>query len=340
MRQAVMTRPGEIAFRDVPVEATGKGRLRLRMRRIGVCGSDIHVWHGKHPYTSYPVVQGHEVAARVDEVGEGVQGFRVGDLVTVQPQVVCGRCHPCTHGLYNDCNELKVMGFQTTGMASDFFVVDAEKCIVLPEGMSEEHGAMVEPLAVACHAVSRYGDVRGKTAVVVGGGPIGNLVAQTLQARGAAKVLLTEVSAYRLDVARRCGIAAVDPRGTSLREVIAAHLGPDGADAIFECIGSPATLKEEIDVARKGSTVVVVGVVPDLCSVDMGFVQDHELTIVGSAMYRVEDYRAAIALLAEGRIALDALVTHHVPFTRYADAYRLIEEQKDRAMKVMIDMER
>ncbi len=340
MKQAVMSKPGEIFYQEVPVPEMGPNQIKVKMLQIGVCGSDIHVWHGKHPFTSYPVVQGHEISARVEAVGAHVRGFKVGDLVTIQPQVVCGTCYPCTHGMYNDCNSLKVMGFQTTGMASEYFVVDADKALVLPEGMSEEHGAMIEPLAVACHAVGRAGDVAGKRAVVTGGGPIGNLVAQVLKARGAKAVLLSEVSQYRLETAAKCGIQTINPQKEKLQDAILSHFGSDAADVIFECIGNPAVLKEVIDIARKGSTVVVVGVVPGACEINMSLLQDHELTVLGSAMYRVEDYMAAIELVNKGEIEFDALITHRVGFSEYSNAYRLIEEQKDKAMKVMIDMNR
>ena len=338
MKQAIMLKPGEIVFQDVPVPAMGSKQIKVKMLKIGVCGSDIHVWHGKHPYTSYPVVQGHEMSARVVEAGSEVTNVKVGDLITIQPQVVCGKCYPCTHGLYNDCNELKVMGFQTTGMASEYFVADAEKALKLPDDMNDEHGAMIEPLAVACHAVSRYGSVSGKNAVVIGGGPIGNLVAQVLLARGAKKVLLSEVSAYRLETAKKCGISTVNPTEKLLQDAIYQSFGSDAADVIFECIGSPTTIKEAVQIARKGSTIIVVGVVPDLAPINMGFVQDHELSIIGSAMYQTNDYLSAIELVGQDKIAFDALITHHVAFSKYPDAYQLIEEQRDKAMKVMIDM--
>jgi L-iditol 2-dehydrogenase len=304
-----------------------------------VCGSDIHVYHGKHPYTSYPVVQGHEVSAVVVEAAPGVANVAVGDLVTVQPQVVCGKCYPCTHGMYNDCESLKVMGFQTTGMASDYFVVDAVKALRLPAGMSYDHGAMIEPLAVGVHAIRRYGDIKGKKVLVVGGGPIGNLLAQTAKAQGAASVLLSEVSAFRLAAAKKCGLLTVNPNETSLREAVSRNFGPDGADVIFECIGLGATLSQEIEVARKGSDIVIVGVFSAPAQINVGFVQDHELRIIGTAMYREEDYIEAIRLASAGLIEFESLITHRIPFDRYLDAYKLIEEQKDKAMKVMIEME-
>jgi L-iditol 2-dehydrogenase len=340
MKQAVMTEPGRIVFQEVPVPEVGSNQIEVKMKAIGVCGSDIHVWHGKHPYTTYPVVQGHEISAVVTKIGTGVTTLSVGDAVTIQPQVVCGVCYPCTHGLYNDCEHLKVMGFQTTGMASEYFVTEADKAIKLPEGMSFEHGAMIEPLAVAVHAHRRYGSTFGKRILVIGGGTIGNLVAQTAKALGAKDVLISEVSSYRLAAATKCGILASNPKEKTVRDSVYEYFGSDGADCIFECTGSPACIAGSIELARKGSDIIVVGVVPDLAPVNMGFVQDHELRISGTAMYRSEDYREAIRLINEGLIDFDTLITHRVPFSRYESAYQMIEEQKDKAMKVIIEMEK
>lgn len=336
MKQAIMYKPGEVSFRDVPVPAVGPDQIKVRMKRIGVCGSDIHVFHGKHPYTSYPVVQGHEVSAEVVELGSEVKDFKVGDKVTIQPQVVCGKCYPCTHGMYNACEELKVMGFQTTGMASEYFVTEAAKALKLPDNMTYEEGAMIEPLAVAVHAVRRYGDVTGKKVLVLGGGPIGNLVAQAAKAMGASQILLSELSSARLEMAKKCGIDVVNPAKDDLLEKIIETFGPDKADVIFECIGINATMKQAIDYARKGSDIIVVGVFGDLGSINMGFIQDHELRLIGTAMYRVEDYVKSIELTGAGLINLESLITHTVSFANYPEAYEIIEKNKDNAMKVIV----
>lgn len=340
MTQAIMTEPGTIIYQEVDIPEIHPDQIKVKMKRIGICGSDIHVNHGKHPYTSYPVVQGHEVSAEVIETGSAVTNCKVGDKVTIQPQVVCGKCYPCTHGMYNDCETLKVMGFQTTGMASEYFVVDANKALVLPKDMSWDHGAMIEPLAVAVHAVRRFSsDMTGKKAVVLGGGPIGNLVAQTAKALGAEVVLLSELSAYRLETAKKCGITAVDPSKKDLLETITETCGQDRADVIFECIGINATTKQAIEYARKGSHIVIVGVFGDLATVDMAAVQDHELTLLGSAMYREEDYVKAIELVAAGKIEFESLITHRFGFRDFKKGYDTIDQQKDKAMKVMINME-
>ena len=205
MIQQVMTAPGEIIFREIPVPSVEENQILVRIQMIGVCGSDIHVYHGEHPFTSYPVTQGHEVSGEIVALGKSVEGFAVGQKVTIEPQVFCGHCHPCTHGKYNLCEELKVMGFQTTGVASTYFAVDASKVTPLPESMSFEEGAMIEPLAVAVHAVRQAGDVEGKKIVVIGAGPIGNLVAQVAKGMGAEQVMVTDVSDYRLELAKGCG---------------------------------------------------------------------------------------------------------------------------------------
>ena len=178
MLQQVMTAPGVIEFNEVPVPEVKPGQVLVKIQKIGICGSDIHVYHGKHPFTKYPVTQGHEVSGEIAQIGQGVEGFSVGQKVTIQPQVVCGKCYPCRHGKYNLCEELKVMGFQTTGVASHYFAVDAQKVTPLPEDMSFDEGAMIEPLAVAVHAIRQAGDVAGLKIAVLGAGPIGILVAQ------------------------------------------------------------------------------------------------------------------------------------------------------------------
>ena len=157
-----MTAPKKIEFKQVDIPQISDDQILVKVMRIGVCGSDIHVWHGTHPFTSYPVTQGHEVACQVVEIGKNVTGFHVGQKVTVQPQVTCGKCYLCRHGKYNLCEELKVMGFQTTGLASEYFAVPAKMTTPLPDEMSYDEGAMIEPLAVAVHAVRKAGDVSGK----------------------------------------------------------------------------------------------------------------------------------------------------------------------------------
>lgn len=160
MIQQLMTAPKEIMFQEVDIPEPGPDQVLVKIKRIGVCGSDIHVYHGLHPYTKYPVTQGHEVSGKIVKLGPYVNNFAVGQRMTIEPQVFCGRCHSCLHGKYNLCENLKVMGFQTVGTASEYFAVDASKVTLLPEGMSYDDGAMIEPLAVTVHAAKSFPELK------------------------------------------------------------------------------------------------------------------------------------------------------------------------------------
>lgn len=341
MKQAVMTEPGRLEYREVDKPTLQDNEVVIQTRRIGVCGSDIHVFHGLHPYTSYPVVQGHEVSGIVAEVGSQVEGLAPGDKVTFTPQVTCGKCYPCTHGMYHICESLKVMGFQTGGAAQEYVAIGADKVLKVPENVTLDQAAMVEPISVAVRALSRAGeDLQGKNVLVLGAGTIGNLVAQVAKAYGAKAVMATDISDYKLDKAKECGIDfVVNPDKEDLSEAILRDFGPDRADLILECVGVQETVTQAIENARKGTTIVVVGVFSEKLEVDLGLVQDRELSLVGTLMYQKRDYERAIELVASGKLSLDAMITHRFPFEHYLDAYQTIEEAKDNIMKVMIALD-
>lgn len=340
MLQAVMTEPGVIEFNEVDVPDINKTQVLLKVKKIGICGSDIHVFHGKHPYTSYPVVQGHEVSCEIVKLGLDVKEYKVGDRVTVQPQVTCGKCYSCLNGNYHICDDLKVMGFQTTGLASEYFAVDYKKLVKLPDDLSFDYGAMVEPLAVAVHAINRGGDVKEKNILVMGAGPIGNLVAQTANALGAKKTMIVDISEYRLELAKKCGIQyCVNLNNDDLSKEIIKHFGNDKADLILECVGVNATMTEAIENARKGTSIIVVGVFGDLAYIDLGLVQDRELKLIGTLMYKEEDYKKAIKLLEQKLVNLELLITKTFKFSEYLKAYNYIEKNKDKSMKIIINLE-
>ena len=339
MLQQVMTAPGEIRFDTVPVPQAAPGQVLVKIMRIGVCGSDIHVYHGKHPYTKYPVTQGHEVSGRIAAMGEGVTGLKIGQKVTIEPQVYCGRCYPCTHGKYNLCESLKVMGFQTTGTASEFFAVDAGKVTPLPMEMTYDEGAMIEPLAVTVHAVKRAGSVAGKKVCVLGCGPIGILLIQTLKAMGAAAVLATDVSDYRLVLAKECGADEIaNTKAKPLADALLSAFGPDKADLIYDCAGNDVTMDQAIQNARKGSTIVLVAVYASRANCDLAKLNDSELTLDTTMMYRHEDYVDAIRLVEEGKVRLKPLMSKHFAFRDYLAAYQYIDANRETTMKVLIDV--
>ena len=340
MLQQVMTEPGKIIFREVEKPRPGPGQVLIRISHIGVCGSDIHVYHGTHPFTPYPVTQGHEVSGFIEETGGGVTGFTPGQKVTIQPQVTCGECHPCRHGKYNLCEKLKVMGFQTTGTASEFFCVDASKVTPLPETMTMEEGAMLEPLAVAVHAVRRAGDVRGLDICILGAGPIGILTAQAAKGLGARRVMITDISGIRLAKAAEVGVdCCVNTRDRDFGAAFAEYFGPDKADVIYDCAGTDITMDQAIQNARKGSTIILVAVFGKKASVDLAVLNDHELDLNTTMMYRNEDYLGAIDLVQAGKVRLAPLISAVFPFRRYPEAYQFIDANRESTMKVLIDVQ-
>jgi len=340
MKEAVVIRPGCLEFREVPEPKAGPGQVVIRVMRIGVCGSDIHVWHGKHPFVTYPLVQGHEYAGVVESIGPGVQGIAVGEKVAATPQEVCGVCPPCRRGQYNACEVLKVRGFQAPGSARDLFVTEAEKIVKLPASFTFEMGAFAEPVAVAAHVTGRAGDLKGRNVVVSGAGTIGNFIAQACLAKGAAKVLLTDISAYRLEVAKQVGVKDVlNVKEGTLEDASKKVFGADGFDLAIEVAGVEASLTSLVKCIGKGGTILIVGVYGDKPKMDMSVVCEHELTLKGSMMYRHEDWVQAVEWMASGAVKTEPLVSCHFPFAQYADAYAFIDKQGEKAMKVMIDVQ-
>jgi 2-desacetyl-2-hydroxyethyl bacteriochlorophyllide A dehydrogenase len=340
MRQAIMISPGVIEHREIPEPGQLKeNEVLLRIKRIGVCGSDIHVFHGKHPATPYPVVQGHEYSAIVEATGKSVTKVKPGMKATARPQLVCGECGPCKRGQYNACQKLKVQGFQAPGVAQDLFVVPEERIVVFPDSMTLEQGAMIEPAAVGAHSTNRVPVLKGKNVVVAGAGTIGNLVAQFAKARGAAKVLITDISDYRLGIARQCGIdATLNVKTTSFEEGTKSFFGSEGFQIGFEAAGVQSSLDVLMQFVEKGGAVVILGVYSQNPVVNMFYLGEHELNVFGSMMYRQEDYEAAVEMISSGKIITKPLLTTSFPFNKYLDAYKYIEEQGERSMKVMIEL--
>lgn len=343
MKQQLMIEPGKIEIRDVPIPELGENDILVKIMRIGICGSDIHVYHGIHGTMDlekhYPVTQGHEVSGKIEKVGSRVKNLKTGDKVTIQPQVVCGKCFPCTHGKYHICDELLVMGFQTEGMASEYFACEADRVLKLPDNMSYEEGAMIEPMAVACHVLQRGTEIKGSNVIVLGAGPIGNLVGQTAKAFGAKTVLITDISDFRLKIAQKVGIDfVVNPKAQNFTEEVIKAFGSDKADIIIDCVGIQETIDSAIENARKGTDIIIVGVPSEKPRVDLAFVQNRELRLIGTLMYQKKDYLQAIKLVQSSKIKLTPLMTDHFPFDEYLNAYKYIDEKKDKVMKIFIDV--
>jgi len=336
VRQAFVPEVGRVAYRDVAMPALGPGMVSIRPARIGICGSDVHVFKGEHPIVSPPLVQGHEVSGIVVAVGPKVEGLDPGDVVVIEPAIGCGQCSRCRQGLIARCESLDFIGGNLEGAASERFVVPAAQLVRMRPGTSLDDAAMTEPLACAVHAARRLGGVAGQDVLVTGGGPIGALVAQVAKLEGARQVVVSDPSDGRRAILAACDVATFDPRAGL--DQLSEHFEGRGPGVAFECSGAEAGLDACLKTVARGGSVVIVAVYAVPPRTDMISVQDHELNEYGSLMYTWEDFRKAAAIIEDGRLRLRPLQTHHVPFDGWEQGYALIDDPASGAMKVLVDI--
>ncbi|MBN1532064.1 MAG: alcohol dehydrogenase catalytic domain-containing protein [Spirochaetes bacterium] len=339
MTQAYLPEPGTILYRQVERPTAAPGEVVIAVKRIGICGSDVHVFRGKHPLVSFPLVQGHEFSGLIHETGAGVEGFRKGDLVTVMPALGCGACDRCRSGLFAQCEGLRFIGGALPGAGSNYFAVEARYAVKMPAGVTEDDAAMVEPLAVAVHSVRKVPDLGGRPILVAGAGTVGQCIAQVARRHGAGTVVVADREPFRLAIARSMGFEtlladspeAIEKRVTGLME---------GRNpwAAFECVGAGVVLNGCIRAVERGGRIVVVGVYEEPPVTEMVLVQDKEILLAGSLMYTWEDYGAAVALLSDGDVDLAPLRTHHVPFEQWAEGYKILIEKTGESLKVLVDL--
>lgn len=337
MRQFELISPQKFVKHEVPEPILGPGDAKIAVKAVGICGSDIHAYYGEHPFMTFPIVLGHECTGVVEQIGMEVRNLTVGDRVVLRPQDVCGKCKPCREGRYNICESLKVLGCQSTGGCSDYYAADAKLFYRLPASLGFAEGTMIEPLAVALHAVKRIGDCKDKKVLVLGAGTIGNLVAQSAKALGASKVMITDVSKEKLEIAKKTGIDyTVNVSRESLEETAREAFGMDGFDVVYECTANERALNEILSIAGKGIPIVIVGVFAGMTNVNLANVQDREYTLLGSLMYTEDDYYESIDLVNDGKISLRPLISKELSIEEMDGAYQYIEANKSTVQKVIL----
>ena len=340
MLQQVLNAPENIIFREIPIPEVKEGQVLIKIHKIGICGTDIRVFEGECKDISYPVTQGREAAGEIVAVGSEVQNLFPGQKVTVQPQIACGYCRHCQKGKYNLCEKLKILGFQRPGMAAEYFLANADSVATLPKDISYEEGTMIEHLAVAVHAVKKAGNITGKKVLVLGAGPVGVVTAQAARGMGAASVMITDISEARLKIAKESGIDfCVNTAVNDLGDALERNFGSQEVCVVYDCAGTNVTISQAVRYAGAGSRIILVAVFRGMASVDLAALEDKELKLYTTHMYRNEDYLDAISLVDEKRVNLKALISKHFSFREYAEAYRYIIENRDRVMKVIIDVQ-
>jgi L-iditol 2-dehydrogenase len=324
-RAAVLHAPGDVRLEERAVPQPGPREVVVEITAVGVCGSDVHYYeHGRIGdfVVEQPLVLGHESAGRVAAVGSDVVRHRVGDRVTLEPGVPCGHCRECRAGRYNLCRDVRFFATPPIdGAFADFVAIHEDFAFALPEGVSDEAGALMEPLSVGIWACRKAGVSAGDRVLVTGAGPIGLLAQQVALAFGATEVTVTDVNPNRLAVAERTG-------ATRVLRVDEQPLEDAGieVDALLECSGHPAALAGGIRALRPAGTAVVVGMGPGTdATIPLALVQQHELWLTGTFRY-ANTYPTAIALAAAGRVDLEAIITGHFGLEEAEAALRSTRE--------------
>lgn len=312
------------------------GEVRIAVSHCGICGTDLHIFLGDlDRRVRPPQVIGHEVSGVIEETGEGVSGWQPGDRVTVLPVVSCGACATCLAGHAHVCPQLKVLGVDAMGGMQRYWNAPAANLFRLPDSLPLAHGALIEPLAVACHDVRLAALRPGEKVLIIGGGPIGALCALVARHAGAA-VAVVEVNPFRVELLRKMHLAVVNPKETDAGKFVQDWAGPEGADVAFEVSGTQAGADLMAAALRPKGRVVLVSVYAFRPQVDLYRFFARELTLLGVRLYDASDFRQALELAAAGVIPTDTFLTATRPIDEVQQAFEDLASGGN-SMKVLID---
>ncbi len=306
---------GNLFVREVEKPVAGPDDLLVRVEACGICGTDRHLLHGEFPSTP-PVTLGHEFCGIVEAVGSAVKGFALGDRITGDPNISCGRCPQCMNGRVNLCRNLRAIGIQRDGGFADYVIVPQKQAFTIPLSLDPVHGAFCEPLACCLHGIDMAEIRAGSSVVVLGGGVIGLLTVQLARLAGATTVILSTRQAAKRRLAEEIGAtASVDPAAADIIDAIAGPNGlvPGGVDVVIECAGVAETVQQTTRLSKAGGTVVILGVMPQGAKVELEpfDILFRELRVLGSFINPFVHRRAA-DLVAAGVIELDKLITRRI----------------------------
>lgn len=306
------------AQRDIPV--AGENEALIKIKTVGICGTDIHAWGGNQPFFNYPRVLGHEICGEVISVGENIRTLRPGQQVAVIPYVACQRCPACLSGRTNCCEAISVIGVHQDGGFCEYLAVPVTN-LLLAEGIDPEAAALIEPFAISAHAVRRAAVQPDDAVLVVGAGPIGLGAAAIAHADGARVVVADTSISRREHVAGSLGLSTVDPAAADFTDQIRAHFDGALAQTVIDATGNPHAMNNSVNLIRHGGSIVFVGLFKgDLCFSDPEF-HKKETTLMGSRNATAEDFAKVGRLMAEGKLSADMMLTHRYAFHELAESY-------------------
>lgn len=326
---------GKVDFIERELAALEPNQVRIHIRASAICGSDLHIFKDAHPFCSLPATIGHEFSGDVVEIGPAVTNVSVGDRVTVEPCETCGVCEACRSGQYSYCNAISFLYRTGSGAMADYLVADADHVFKLPASLTYEVGALLEPLAVATHAVRRAGIRIGQSVVIFGSGAIGILIAALARRTGATEVIVVDGNDYRLDLAEAFGAThTVNYRQENVAERIKVLYGGNGVDHTFECVGIQETFVQAMKLLRKGGLATIVGIFEDQeIQIPVNLFVSREIRVQGAQGYR---WDFPIALKFAKELSLERLISHTMPMKKLELALKVATDRSQQSMKVVL----
>ncbi len=342
MKALMYLGPKHMELLDLPDEAPKKGEVRIAMRATGICGSDTHGYLGTTGRRIAPMIQGHESSGEIVALGEGVTRFKVGDRVVLFPVKYCGHCEYCAQHLENICPNRTFLGVMSeNGTLADYINLEERLVLPMPENMTYVQGALVEPFAVAYRAVTQALPLEGKTVMVIGSGPIGLLISMIARHFKAAKVVVSDVVAPRLELALKLGADyVVNGAKGDIGEQMKAQTGRDKVDVTIEAVGITPTAQQSINYLKNKGTAVWVGNADQMITVNMQEIVVRELTIKGNYIYNVQDFKDAMNLIVSSGIDLSPLVTGTIPLSEANDMFKYLTSGPNEHIKVVVTWEK
>ena len=336
MKYISINKPYEVEIKEREKPVPGQGEALLKMLYGGICGSDLGTYRGNFAYSGYPRVPGHEIAARIEEIGENGLGLKAGLAVTVNPYMNCGKCYSCRRGLVNACMSNETLGCQRDGAFAEYFTIPADR-IYDGKGIPAKTLAAVEPFSVSYHGVSRANPKAGEKVLIVGSGTIGILAMIAARTFG-AEVWMSDISEEKLERAKALGAAGVilNQSPEDFKKGVAAVTDGNGFDVTIEAVGLASTFQNCIDSAAFGGRVVLIGISKQRLDFDFTVIQKKELQVFGSRNARKEDFMAIIDLLSSGKVNIDAVITDVFPFLSAAEAFRKFDTEGGNMLKTLL----
>jgi 2-desacetyl-2-hydroxyethyl bacteriochlorophyllide A dehydrogenase len=335
---AFIPEPGKIEFREMPLRDPQPDEVLIKIHTAAICGSDLHLFKGKHPSVTLPSAVGHELAGEVAAIGREVTGFSIGDRVTVEPVIACGTCHYCQKGDYHLCQIISFQYRKGQGSFAEYFYAPQHRTYKLPDSLSYDEGALIEPLSVALHAVKKSGISIGQSSAVIGAGAIGLLVSMLLKNLTGIKPLVADVNDFRVQKAMDFGAQGIfTGRGEDLLQIVKGKTNNLGVEHAFEAVGMEATLVQALQVIRKGGKVTLLGIFEEQYpKIPINLFVQREISLAGSQGYSW-DFQDSLNLVDQGQINLSELITTRLPLNQLQQGFDTLCQPGNKQVKVLLE---